>query len=196
MLQLTGYTSILLAVLTIHLDAQFTVGPVPIEPVPVCPQSKCCSGNFPEGGSCEYTKNWKFWEKRQWCLDSGKTCPSNIVESLKSLKGSGPPENPCHCCKSCYQSWTCTQKNGVCVDPMAPNMDWSYWKFDICYSPDYAKCYARKGKKCYCCGWSKSSGVKPEQILNLSRLQNWLLHQRKNKILLEFYKQIGFYVNW
>merc|ERR1719391_31462 len=159
MLQLTGFALLSLGVLVSDLDAQITA--LPQKPLPVkpkCPQSKCCSGIFPEGGSCEYTATWNFWEKRRWCIDSGKTCPSVI-------NGSGTPKSPCNCCKSCLQSWTCRQKKGVCVDLTAPNMDWSYWNFRYCYSPNFVKCFARKGRNCYCCGWGTPSSVEPEQIL-------------------------------
>ena len=46
------------------------------------------------------------------------------------------------------------QKGGECIDPWAPNFDWNYWKFDFCYLPSFVNCYARPGRKCYCCGWS------------------------------------------
>jgi hypothetical protein len=47
------------------------------------------------------------------------------------------------------------QKGGECIDPWAPNFDWKYWNFDFCYLPSFVNCYARPGRKCYCCGWSK-----------------------------------------
>ena len=65
------------------------------------------------------------------------------------------------------------QKGGECIDPWAPNFDWKYWNFDICYSPAFVKCKARPGRKCYCCGWKKDGdnpegALKPEEVMELA----------------------------
>jgi hypothetical protein len=65
------------------------------------------------------------------------------------------------------------QKGGECIDPLAPNFDWKYWNFDICYL--LVKCTARPGKRCFCCGWKKNGdnpvegAITPEEVMELAK---------------------------
>eukprot|EP00092_Neocalanus_flemingeri_P031805 GFUD01034549.1.p1 GENE.GFUD01034549.1~~GFUD01034549.1.p1 ORF type:complete len:175 (+),score=12.30 GFUD01034549.1:1-525(+) len=120
-----------------------------IGPQQVCQTTKCCKTAYTEGGYCTKNSNWPAWQKQWFCLGSPLVCKPWSVPSTK-----------CRCCKNCNDSWACTNKGGVCVDPQRVN--WNAYNFHFCYLPSFVNCWKRTNNSfCLCCGWFCSLPLTP-----------------------------------
>ena len=69
------------------------------------------------------------------------------------------------------------KKGGECIDPSAPNFDWEYWNFNVCWLE--GNCIERKGRKCYCCGWLRKE--KEETIASVGGVKPAILAEMLDK---------------